>query len=187
MAKRPITAWSDPTLEPNPGEPEDGRGLRYLVRAVNRVYTKLIETSLGPHLDITYPQWSFIRVLSQQDGLSQRELAERVGLMENTTLVALNVMERRGWVRRERDRTDRRRLLVYLTAEGRAVERLRPLVRDANLAAIQGLDQATVDALRRGLKAMLANLDEALEASTKPKRRSGRKAARAAERPRVGA
>ena len=181
MTKKPINVWTDPVLEPHPGEPEEGRGLRYLVRAVNRAYTKLIETRLGPHIEITYPQWSFIRVLSQQEGLSQRELAERVGLMENTTLVALNVMERRGWVRRERDKTDRRRLLVYLTEEGRAMERLRPLVRQANRAAIKGLDQPGVDALRHGLKAMLANLEEELETDAKPKRRLARKTARKAE------
>jgi DNA-binding MarR family transcriptional regulator len=187
MAKRPMTDWSDPALEPHPGEPEEGRGLRHLVREVNRAYTKLIETSLGTHIEITYPQWSFIRVLAQQDGVSQRELAERVGLMENTTLVALNVMERRGWLRRERDKTDRRRLLVYLTEEGRAVERLRPLVRQANRTAIKGLDPATVEMMRQALKTILANLDEALETAAKPKRRPARKAARAAERPRADA
>jgi DNA-binding MarR family transcriptional regulator len=176
--------WVNPSLEPVPGAPEEGRGLRFFVRALNRAYTRLIETSLDPHVEITYPQWSFIRVLAQQDGLSQRQLADRVGLMENTTLVALNVMERRGWVRRERDKTDRRRLLVYLTEEGRAMERLRPLVREANRTAIKGLDPAAVETTRRTLKAMLANLEGALEAEARPKRRPVRKAAPAAERQR---
>lgn len=181
MAKR-TTTWINPSFMPVPGAPEDGRGLRFLVRAVNRGYTKLIETSLGSHIEITYPQWSFLRALSQQEGLSQRELAERVGLMENTTLVAINVMERRGWLRRERDKKDRRRLLVYLTEEGRAVDRLRPLVRQANRAAIKGLDPTTVATTRDALMIMLANLDEALGTTAKPKRRLARRAVKKAER-----
>jgi len=185
MARR--TTWINPSLTPVPGAPEDGRGLRFLVRALNRRYTKLIESSLGSHIEITYPQWSFLRVLSQEEGLSQRELAERVGLMENTTLVALNVMERRGWLRRERDKKDRRRLLVYLTEDGRAVERLRPVVRQANRVAIKGLDPSTVATTREALTTMLANLDEALETTAKPKRRLARKAARKAERQRADA
>ena len=177
--------WINRLVEPSPGAPEEGRGLRFLFRALNRAYAKLVETKLGAHIDITYQQWSFIRVLAQEDGLSQRELADRVGLMENTTLVALNVMERRGWLRRERDREDRRRSLVYLTEEGRAMERLRPVVRQAYRTAIKGLDPAEVATTRETLKAMLANLEEGLELADKPKRRSPRKDLSSTERQRA--
>ena len=186
--KKPATRWLDPALTQIPGAPEEGRGLRYLVRAVNRAYTKVIEAELAPHIDITYAQWSFIRVLTHGDGLSQRELADRLGLMENTTLVALNVMEKRGWIRRERDKRDRRRLLVFLTEEGRAIERFRSLVRKANRAAVAGLDAATVETTRRALKAMLANLEDELEdLAARPKRRVPKITPRRAERPRASA
>ena len=180
--------WIAPALTEIPGAPEDGHGLRYLVRALNRAYTRLVEVELAPHIDITYSQWSFIRMLTREDGLSQRELADRLGLMENTTLVAVNLMERRGWIRRERDKKDRRRLLVYLTDKGRAIEQLRPTVRKVSRTAVAGLDAGTIETTRRALKVMLVNLEQALEdAASKPRRRNPDKAVRRGERARPSA
>lgn len=143
--------------------PSEGRGLRYLVRFVNRAYTKLVEAELRKHVDITYAQWSFIRVLCDEDGLSQRELSDRNGLMENTTFVALNIMQTRGWVRRQRDTTDKRRWLIYLTAEGRGLGRLHPLVEKTARIAVENVPPETITFVRQGLRQMLGNLETALE------------------------
>ncbi len=143
--------------------PTQGRGLRYLVRFVNRAYTKLVEAELRKHVDITYAQWSFIRVLCEKDGLSQRELSDRNGLMENTTFVALNLMQARGWVRRQRDTVDKRRWLIYLTPEGRALSRLHLLVEKTARLAIEDVPPETIVAVRQGLRQMLGNLETALE------------------------
>lgn len=143
--------------------PSEGRGLRYLVRFVNRAYTKLVEAELRKHVDITYAQWSFVRVLCDEDGLSQRELSDRNGLMENTTFVALNLMETRGWVRRQRDTRDKRRWLIYLTDEGRALGRLHPLVEKTARIAVENVPPETVTFVRQGLRQMLGNLEAALE------------------------
>ena len=143
--------------------PAEGRGLRYLVRFINRAYTKLVEAELRKHIDITYAQWSFIRVLWIEDGLSQRELSDRNGLMENTTFVALNLMEKRGWVRRERDTRDKRRWLIYLTEEGRALGRLHPVVEKTAKIAIENIPPEMLAHIRQGLSQILGNLEGALE------------------------
>jgi len=160
--------------------PSEGRGLRYLVRFVNRAYTKLVEAELRKHVDITYAQWSYIRCLSVEDGLSQRELSDRNGLMENTTFVALNRMEARGWVRRQRDGKDKRRWLIYLTDKGRALTKLHPLVEKTARVAIENIPPETVAHVRQGLSQMLSNLEGTLEkraapapASTKARKRRG--------------
>jgi DNA-binding MarR family transcriptional regulator len=146
--------------------PSEGRGLRYLVRFVNRAYTKLVEAELRKHIDITYAQWSFIRVLCDEDGLSQRELSDRNGLMENTTFVALNIMQTRGWVRRRRDTKDQRRWLIYLTEEGRALSRLHPLVEKTARIAVENVPPETITFVRQGLRQMLGNLETAIEKRT---------------------
>ena len=143
--------------------PSEGRGLRYLVRFVNRAYIKLVEAELRKHVDITYAQWSYIRCLSAEDGLSQRELSDRNGLMENTTFVALNRMEARGWVRRRRDKRDKRRWLICLTDQGRALSKLHPLVEKTAHVAIESVPPETVTFLQQGLQQMLSNLEDALE------------------------
>ena len=75
--------------------------------------------------------WYFLRVLWEEEGLTQRELSNRVGTMEPTTLEAIRSMEAIGLVRRERDLKDGRKRLVYLTEKGAALEKvLLPLARD---------------------------------------------------------
>ena len=143
--------------------PAEGRGLRYLVRFVNRAYIKLVEAELRKHVDITYAQWSYIRCLTAEDGLSQRELSDRNGLMENTTFVALNRMEARGWVRRQRDAGDKRRWLIYLTDKGRALSKLHPLVEKTARVAIENVPPETVAVIQQGLRQMLSNLEGTLD------------------------
>ena len=143
----------------------DGRGLRYLIHFVNRASTKLAESELGKHLDITHAQWRFLRVLMTEDGLSQRELSQRIGLMENSTVIAINVMEARGWIKRRRDDQDKRRLRIYLTDEGRALEKLSAVVQTVGRIAVRGMSEADIAILRQGLQHMLANMEEALDAN----------------------
>ena len=60
-----------------------------------------LEKRISPH-GVTRGQWYFLRVLWEEDGLSQRELSVRVGMMEPTTVIALRSMEKAGLVRRAR-------------------------------------------------------------------------------------
>src|SRR5262245_22846940 len=95
-----------------------GGSIGYLVRDANRAFQRLLERRIAPH-GITRGQWYFLRVLWEQDGLSQRELSGRVGMMEPTTVIALRGMEKAGLVRRARSVKDRRVTRVHLTPKAR--------------------------------------------------------------------
>src|SRR5262245_56310454 len=86
----------------------------YLVRDAHRAFQRLLERHIAPH-GVTRGQWYFLRVLWTRDGLSQRELSERVGMMEPTTVIALRSMEKSGLIRRVRSKEDRRVTRVWLT------------------------------------------------------------------------
>src|SRR5256885_10919566 len=88
----------------------------YLVRDAHRAFQKLLEKRIVAH-GITRGQWYFLRVLWIQDGLSQRELSARVGMMEPTTVIALRSMEKAGLIRRARMSEDKRVAEVWLTAK----------------------------------------------------------------------
>ena len=60
----------------------------------NRAFQRLLERRIAPY-GVTRGQWYFLRVLWEEDGLSQRELSARVGMMEPTTVIALHSMEKR--------------------------------------------------------------------------------------------
>src|SRR5260370_26586182 len=86
----------------------------YLIRDAHRAFQRLLERRIAAY-GVTRGQWYFLRVLWTADGLSQRELSARVGMMEPTTPVALRGMEKSGLIRRRRSTDDKRRSHVWLT------------------------------------------------------------------------
>ncbi|MFI6065123.1 MarR family winged helix-turn-helix transcriptional regulator [Micromonospora sp. NPDC051227] len=64
-----------------------------------------------------------LRVLAfVQDGeLSQRDLCEQTGLDRTTMVAVIDELERNGYVRRERSPSDRRKQLISVTTDGRAI------------------------------------------------------------------
>src|SRR5271170_8520412 len=90
----------------------------YLVRDAHRAFQRLLERRIAAY-GVTRGQWYFLRVLWITDGLSQRELSARVGMMEPTTVIALRSMERSGLIRRVRGEDDRRKVRVFLTAKAK--------------------------------------------------------------------
>jgi DNA-binding MarR family transcriptional regulator len=102
----------------------------YQLRMANRATQRYLQSKIEPH-GVTTGMWYFLRALWQEDGLTQRELSRRIGTMEPTTLTALAAMEKAGFISRERDPTDRRKLHVLLTPKGRALRtELLPMARE---------------------------------------------------------
>lgn len=136
--------------------PEDSLG--FLVRDTHRAFGKVLAAKISER-GVTLGMWFFLRVLWEEDGLSQRELSRRIGMMEPTTVSAIATMERRGFVVRRPDKRDKRRRLVYLTRKGRALKQsLLPFAFEANVIATRTLDEAKLAELRRLLAEVKANL-----------------------------
>jgi len=150
---------------PSAATPQDdllptSRSVGYLVRQTHRAFTRALQARIAPY-GVSIGMWYFLRVLWQEDGISQRELSQRVGMMEPTTASALNNMERKGFVRRLRNRADRRIVNVFLTERGRALRReLLPLAAAVNEVALRGVSADDIGKLR----AVLAKLQAALDA-----------------------
>lgn len=134
----------------------------YLVRDAHRAFQRLLEKRIARH-GITRGQWYFLRVLWTQDGLSQRELSARVGMMEPTTVIALRSMEKTGLIRRARTSEDKRVAKVWLTAKARRIrEQMLLLARGINEDASHGLSREDFDTFRRIITRMTENLDRVM-------------------------
>ena len=57
----------------------------------------------------------FLRILWETEGLTQRELAIRAGVMTSTAFVALTAMERLGYIVRKRAPHNKKNVYVHLT------------------------------------------------------------------------
>lgn len=131
----------------------------YLLRDTYRAFTKILQARISAH-GVTIGQWYFLRVLWDEDGLTQRELSQRVGMMEPTTVTALNGMEKRGYVRRVRNTDDKRKVNIFLTDKGKALRNvLLPHAIDVNIRSVAGVPLEDVEAVRRTLHAMKRNLE----------------------------
>jgi DNA-binding MarR family transcriptional regulator len=135
------------------------RSAGYLVRDAHRAFQRVLERRIA-RFGVTRGQWYFLRVLWIEDGLTQRELSARVGMMEPTTVIALKGMEQAGLVRRERSRADARRAHVWLTPRGRRLEReLLPVARAIVRSAEKGIPRRDIAVFRAVIARMTANLD----------------------------
>ena len=136
-----------------------GGSLGYLVRDANRAFQRLLEKRIAPH-GVTRGQWYFLRVLWEEDGLSQRELSARVGMMEPTTVIALRSMEKAGLIRRVRSADDKRVTRVHLTPKARRMRsRLLQISQGVNDQGATGIDPAELDRFRRVIAHLTDNLD----------------------------
>ena len=106
----------DATLDPLRLENQ----LCFPLYAASRKIVNLYTPYFKP-LGITYTQYIVLMVLWAQDGVSVRELGERLYLDSGTLTPLLKKMESSGLVRRERAKEDERVTRIYLTEAGRAL------------------------------------------------------------------
>jgi len=131
----------------------------YLVRDAHRAFQRLLERRIAAY-GVTRGQWYFLRVLWNEDGLTQRELSARVGMMEPTTVIALRGMEKSGLIRRLRSRDDKRRSHVWLTPKAQRMRKgLLALARGITEEAQEGISRGDLLRFRRVIACMTANLD----------------------------
>lgn len=95
--------------------------LCFALYSASLAMTKLYKPLLAP-LGLTYPQYLALLCLWESDGVTVSLLGERLQLDSGTLTPLLKRMEAAGWLRRERSTEDERRVLVWLTPAGRALQ-----------------------------------------------------------------
>ncbi|MGM7699170.1 MarR family winged helix-turn-helix transcriptional regulator [Microbacterium sp. A84] len=134
--------------------PEPQRHVGNLIRRAQQLH--LATWARVASAEITSAQYSILAVLDRLGEASQRELCDEVDLDRSTITDLVRRMERAGLIARRRAEGDARRNVVTLTAHGEAERaRLVPLVIEVQRELTGHLDSTEVDALFRGLRAML--------------------------------
>jgi DNA-binding MarR family transcriptional regulator len=118
--------------------------------------TKLYKPVLAP-LGLTYPQYLVLLVLWETDRVMVSELGERLFLDSGTLTPLLKRMETAGLLTRTRAVDDERRVIVGLTAAGRALRRKAEGVPIA-VACATGCELDELTALTAQLQALRANV-----------------------------
>ncbi|UWQ73443.1 MarR family winged helix-turn-helix transcriptional regulator [Leisingera sp. M658] len=98
-------------------EKENSAG--YLVNHTARLFAAGLQERITP-LGITIGQFPILLELWVKDGVTQRELLQKLALEQATLANTLNRMERDGLIVRKKHPSDARSQQIWLTAKGQA-------------------------------------------------------------------
>jgi len=98
-----------------------GNQLCFPVYAASRLITREYQPFLDK-LGITYPQYLVLMILWEEDGMAVNDIAKKLILNTNTITPLLKRMEHQGFIKRKRSKQDERKVIVQLTAKGKALQ-----------------------------------------------------------------
>lgn len=132
--------------------------LLYVIKQVELAGRAQLDEIFRP-IGMTALQYTALTVLERHPGLSSAQLARNSFVTAQTMADMVNALEERGLVERHRDAGDRRRLVLALTRDGRALlRRYRGKVRALEERMLSGLTSGQAVELRRSLAVCRANL-----------------------------
>ena len=142
---------------PNPFESlKLGNQLCFAIYAADHAFTAAYKPLLDP-LGLTYPQYLVLLVLWEEEGLSVKEIGQRLHLDSGTLTPVLKRLEKAGFVRRRRDDQDERQVRIELTDKGRDT-RTRALEVPRDMICALGQPEPKLQELKRAVDQLQAAL-----------------------------
>ena len=130
----------------------------YLITQAQRLMHKGLGLKFQPH-GVSVAQWAVLVTLWEVDGLTQKELSERVTVETATLSRTIDRMERDGLVKRVRSASDRRQVHVRLTDYGAGLWReLVPEAEAMLTLALAGINEDEEETLRQLLRRVINNV-----------------------------
>jgi DNA-binding MarR family transcriptional regulator len=130
----------------------------FLLADSARTMTRVFSARIAAH-GIGMGVFTFLRILWEEDGLTQTELADKARMRGPSAAAALHELERRGFVRRKDDPEDRRKVRVVLTSDGRRLYGLvMPHIAVTNQLMLRGFTTDEQLALKQMLRRIRINL-----------------------------
>ncbi len=113
---------------------------------------------------LTFGEWLHLRVLADDDGLTAVEIAQRIGIEKASSTSVLDSLERQKFIRRVRNRADRRKSNTYLTPAGsRYLQAMTPYVEAVHNAALRGLSPREIAIFAKIVRMIVSNLEEPVQ------------------------
>ncbi len=147
---------------------EDGKwgldqSLGFTLGVASRRMSQLFAHRLKEY-GISPEQWSVLHLIAGQEGLIQKEVAERSFKDKPTVTRILDVLEEKGLISRKPGEQDRRSFRLYPTDKGRAVAlQTEPLERGVNGELAERLGEEAYYALVDQLKDIIRFADTLME------------------------
>ncbi len=99
-----------------------GYRLKLLSQAIDRQFQKILDP-----FGLTPLHWGILCCLWQTDGLPTLQISKQLQQRSGNVAVALPLMEKQGYIRRQCDEHDRRVIRIWLTPEGLKLKDILPV------------------------------------------------------------
>lgn len=135
----------------------------FLVNRVATAMRRAFEQRLEEY-GLTAPQCGFLLRLFEEDGQSLSNIGKSLYCDKPTITGIASRLEKKGFIRKVKDKDDRRIVKALLTEKGTGLkEPLRKTSMDLNMAATKGLTTNEVKLLKTNLRGSLGNLLEQIQ------------------------
>lgn len=146
--------------ESNPG---------FIINRTARSLSRSLDIRLRNRVGITFAQWRVLVLLTKtHDDLSQKEIAEGLGLEAPTLIPILDKLQKDGFIERRVDRNDRRNNRIFRAKRTFEIwETTLECASKVLTIALAGLPDENIQIMKEVLEKMWINLQANLELSNK--------------------
>ena len=93
------------------------KSIGFIINNTTKMFQKIFDYELNKNVGIGLAQSKVIYALSLQPGMTQRELADKVGIETPTLVVMIDKLEKEHLVKRQNDKRDRRIKRIFITTK----------------------------------------------------------------------
>lgn len=133
--------------------------LGFVINKTALALKKALEKNLKP-VGLTAVQFAILKRLWEEDGLSQKEIADRTFKNGAEITLLVDKLVAKGLVIRDRDMQDRRAYRIVLTQKGRALEtEVVAIAVDTLKQSLKGVDDADAQRVLKVMEMIYRNVE----------------------------
>jgi MarR family transcriptional regulator, transcriptional regulator for hemolysin len=131
----------------------------YIINRTAKAFIKALDSQLREKVGVTAGQWKVLVMLVDQNGLTQKEIADRLGLDGATLIPIIDKMEKDKLVVRKVDPADRRNNRIYRTERAEALwDKMIQCVSSIKEISLKGIPDQNVKIMKDVLENIWQNL-----------------------------
>ena len=125
---------------------------------------RLTELEMKKQLGLTPAHWKVILALNLTNGLTQKELADKIFVDGSTLVPVLDKMEQNGLIERKPDSKDRRINRIFLTPKSEStVDSIILIILQLRKMIYRGISEEDLDLSKKTLDAVIQNSDTLID------------------------
>jgi MarR family transcriptional regulator for hemolysin len=131
----------------------------FIVNRSAKIFVRALDTELRERVGVTFGQWKVIVMLVNENGSTQKEIADRLGLEGPTLIPIIDKMEEERLVVRKVDPDDRRNNRIYRTEKADELwDRMIECALKIREVSLRGIPKQDINIMRKVLEKISQNL-----------------------------